>query len=302
MRTIGLFVCPQRALRAALFLVMLVRDQPGDRHLEAGGVMPLQPLEYHRPTDMAQARELLQRNDLRAAPLLPGPRAPEARFADIDVAVDVGQLGLKYIRVSDPVLRIGAATPLQMVAESTAVQAEARGLLAEAARLVAPLTLRNFATLGGAWQAVDGPPEVRLALLVMNATRAPDDPLAEIIVPRSPQPGLGAAFARVARSPRDEAIVAAAAKLYWHEGVCRNVRLALAGAHPQPIRITSAEAVLEGQPWSEARLRAVAERVMAEARPISDYRGSAEYRREMAGVLAKRALQTAWQRAATTNH
>jgi carbon-monoxide dehydrogenase medium subunit len=104
-------------------------------------------------------------------------------------------------------------------------------------------------------------------------------------------------LARVARSPRDEAIVAVAAKLYVHEGVCRNVRLAVAGASPQPTRVLSAEALLEGQPWSDERLNAVVERVRVEAQPIVDYRGSVEYRKAMAGTLARRALTEAWQRA-----
>jgi CO/xanthine dehydrogenase FAD-binding subunit len=226
-----------------------------------------------------------------------GPRLPDAPFAGIDIVVDLSPLNLNYIRVLDSILRIGVATPLQTIAEAAEIQAEACGLLTEAARLVAPLTLRNLATLGGALAATKGPPEVRLALLVMEAVRVPDDPLAEIVLARSPRPGLGAALARVARSPRDEAIVAVAAKLYVHEGVCRNVRLAVAGASPQPTRVLSAEALLEGQPWSDERLNAVVERVRVEAQPIVDYRGSVEYRKAMAGTLARRALTEAWQRA-----
>jgi len=255
--------------------------------------MPIR--DYQRPTELPAARALLRQPG--AASLMFGPRVPDEPFAGIDAVVELSQLNLNYIRVTAPAIQIWVATPLQALTESAEVRAEACGLLAEAASWVAPLTLRNLATLGGALAATKGPPEVRLALLVMEAVRVPDDPLAEIVLPRSPRPGLGAAFARVARSPRDEAIVAVAAKLYVHEGVCRNVRLAVAGASPQPTRLLSAEALLEGQPWSDERLNAVVERVRGEAQPIVDYRGSVEYRKAMAGTLARRALTEAWQRA-----
>jgi carbon-monoxide dehydrogenase medium subunit len=251
--------------------------------------------EYQRPAELPTAQALLRRPG--AAPLMFGPRVPDEPLAGVEMAVDVSQLGLSYIQVTQSVIRIGAATPLQAIAEALEIQAEAGGLLAQAVRLAAPLTLRNLATLGGALSATGGPPEVRLALLVMEATRAPGDPLAEVVVPRSPGPGLGAALVRVARSPRDEAIVAAAAKLYVHEGLCRNVRLAVAGAHPQPTRLASVEALLEGQPWGEERAHAAAAQVTAGAQPASDHRGSAEYRQALAGTLAKRALTEAWQRA-----
>ncbi|MBI3241823.1 MAG: FAD binding domain-containing protein [Chloroflexi bacterium] len=255
--------------------------------------MPIR--EYQRPKDLPAAQAALRQPG--ATPLMFGPRLPDDPFAGLDTVVDVSRLELNYIRASDAAIRIGAATPLQAIVESPEVQGEAHGLLAEAARLVAPLTLRNLATIGGASQAKDGPPEVKLALLVLDATRAPGDPLAEIVLPRSPQPSPGAALARVARSPRDEAIVAAAAKLSVESGLCRNVRLAVAGDSAQPLRVTSAEILLEGQPWSEDKLRAVVERVLAEAQPVGDYRGSAEYRKEMAGVLARRVLAEARERA-----
>ncbi len=255
--------------------------------------MPIR--EYQRPKDLPAAQAALRRPG--AAPLMFGPRLPDEPFAGLETVVDVSRLELNYIRVSEPAIRIGAATPLQALTESPEIQAEACGLLAEAIRLAAPLTLRNLATIGGALQAKDGPPEVKLVLLVLDAACAPDDPLAEIVLTRSPQPGLGAALARVARSPRDEAIVAAAAKLYVENGLCRNVRLAVAGTFAQPMRLTTAEALLEGQPWGEDKLSAVVERVLAEAQPVGDYRGSAEYRKEMAGVLTRRALTQAWGRA-----
>jgi aerobic carbon-monoxide dehydrogenase medium subunit len=69
------------------------------------------------------------------------------------------------------------------------------------------------------------------------------------------------------------------------------VRLAVAGATPNPIRMTALEGALAGPPPAEARLPDI-ERQVAEAMdPRTDFRGSAEYRRAMAGVVARRAIQ-----------
>jgi CO/xanthine dehydrogenase FAD-binding subunit len=106
----------------------------------------------------------------------------------------------------------------------------------------------------------------------------------------------GGALARVARAPRDEAIVAAAALVEMADGVCRQVRLAIAGAG-KPQRMASAEHILEGRPLNNTWLQKAVEAIEAEVTPVSDFRGSAEYRRAMAGVLARRAVEGAWGRA-----
>ena len=83
----------------------------------------------------------------------------------------------------------------------------------------------------------------------------------------------------------------------WRDGVCREVRLAVAGAHPQPTRLTAIEAMLEGQPLTDERLRAAQDAASASAQPAFDFRASADYRTAMAGVMARRALETAWKHA-----
>ena len=76
-------------------------------------------------------------------------------------------------------------------------------------------------------------------------------------------------------------------------GVCEEVRISLGAVGPTPLRATRAEAVLRGQQPSVALL-AEASRVAAEeARPISDVRCSAEYRKDMVEVLSKRCLESA---------
>ena len=78
-----------------------------------------------------------------------------------------------------------------------------------------------------------------------------------------------------------------------HNGVCSEVRISRGAVGPTPFRATRAEAVLRGQQPSAA-LIAEASRVAAEeARPISDVRCSAAYRKDMVEVLSKRCLESA---------
>jgi len=94
----------------------------------------------------------------------------------------------------------------------------------------------------------------------------------------------------VARTPADEPIVAAVAVVEMDGDVVRQARVALAGAWPEAARLAKAPASLVGGPLEEESIRAVAAAVEAEVAPKGDFRGSAEYRRAMAGVMTRRAL------------
>lgn len=312
--------------------------------------MPKRIREYHRPADWAAASELLRRTDLRIAPLVLGPRPPSTPPPDVEAVVDLSRLDLAYVNEDDGgVVHVGALTSLQDLANSPLLKSVANGILSEAAHLAAHLGLRHVATVGGVLVSREGPPEVLLTLLALDATvvvrsddrsarefvevnvadlapqqvaldpehgasettRAREIPLAgfqpnalasgELVAEvkfERPAAHAGGALERVARAPRDEAIVAAAALVEVANGVCRQVRLALAGAGKGQ-RMTSAEHILEGRPLNDTWLQKAVETVEAEANPVSDFRGSAEYRRAMAGVLARRVLEGAWGRAST---
>jgi len=75
------------------------------------------------------------------------------------------------------------------------------------------------------------------------------------------------------------------------------VRIALSGMGPTPVRASSAEAALVGQPPSEAAWNAASQEAVAGLDPPSDVHGSAAYRRHLAGVMTRRALREAHERA-----
>ncbi len=90
----------------------------------------------------------------------------------------------------------------------------------------------------------------------------------------------------------DIAVVGVAATLYVEDTVCRKARIALGAVAPVPLRATEAEDELLGQPLTPTNI-AVAARAAADAcSPIDDVRGSAWYRRKMAEVLTRRAVET----------
>jgi CO/xanthine dehydrogenase FAD-binding subunit len=266
---------------------------------------------------------LLRRDDLRVHPLSLGPRPTALSELDADAVADLSRLDLDFIRVAEDAVHLGALTPLQDLVESPVLNTQAGGLVAEAARLAAPLSLRHVATVGGALVSRDGPPEVLLALLAVNSVvvvrtgrngETRDMPLASLIAghplppgdlatavkfPILSNPGVGGALERVARTPRDQAIVAVAALLEVSEGKCRRMWLAAAGVGPRPRPLVSAHrcVVSSPLPLTPEQLDDAAHAAKAEANPVSDFRASAEYRREMLGVLVKRALDAAANRA-----
>jgi len=118
----------------------------------------------------------------------------------------------------------------------------------------------------------------------------------ELTIP-APAKGTGGAFLRLARTAADVAKLNVAVVMTVSGNVCRDVRIALGAVAPIPIRARKAEAALNGQKLDPEVLSQVAEVASQEARPISDFRSTAEYRTEMIGLLVRRGLETALERA-----
>jgi carbon-monoxide dehydrogenase medium subunit len=120
--------------------------------------------------------------------------------------------------------------------------------------------------------------------------------LREIFIPR-PKRGTGASFIKLTRTRVDIAIVSAAALLVMRDGFCWQARIALGNAGPCPFRVHEAEKLMEGQQIDEDLLAKVGHVVVEAARPIGDHRATAEYRREMCGILAQRSFRESMLRA-----
>ncbi len=97
--------------------------------------------------------------------------------------------------------------------------------------------------------------------------------------------------ASVSRTPADVAIVAAVAVVELDDGLVRQARIGLTGVWPRPAQLAQAAAQLAGGPLTPTAIAQTAEAVAREVAPPDDLMGSAEYRREMAGLLTRRALE-----------
>ena len=217
-------------------------------------------------------------------------------------------------------LRIGALTT-HRDAETTPLVRERLPVLAETLRHVATIRIRNVGTLGGNLAHADpnqDPPVTLIALgaSVELAARSgervvpveefftdyyetalqPGEVVRAIDVPGLP-PRSGAVYTKfLPRTADDYATVSVAAVVSLDEAGerCRDLRVALGSVGSTPIRARQVEDVLRGQPPTDATIREAAAAVKNEVDPISDIRGSAEYKRDMAVVWVRRTLEQAF--------
>jgi carbon-monoxide dehydrogenase medium subunit len=275
---------------------------------------------------MAGGTDLLA--DLKAGRIDPGEILSLARIPDLrgiwTVASQSGQITGRNGQTAQgggAGLRIGALTTIAELAASPLLSGP-YAVVAEAAQTMAAPQIRNAATIGGniagAVPCADLPP----ALCVLKASltlwspsgtrtmplesffleprrtvRREDELLTEILIPPPPA-DFGAAYERLSlRDGNAIAVASVAASLSLNpSGTIAAARLVLGAVAPVPMRVIEAERRLVRQRLDRALDDAI-DAAMAAARPISDVRGSAEYRRHLVGVLTRRALRVAWRRA-----
>ena len=231
--------------------------------------------------------------------------------------------GLNRIEAANGALRLGALVT-HREAEVSPLVRERLPVLAETFRRVATVRIRHMATIGGALAHADpnqDPPVTLLALGARVEIRGarghrelplgeffrdyyetalePGELVTAVTVPLLPVAS-GATFLKfLPRTADDYATVAVAAIVTLEpDGErCREARIALGSVGVTPLRGMAAEAILSGQRLSESLLQAAGEAVKGVVDPLSDHRGSAAYKREMAGVMIGRALTQAWEAA-----
>ena len=269
--------------------------------------MSLNITEYHRPTHLDEALALLARRDVRTVPIGGGSDLVARRRRDVEAVVDLRDLGLSYIRRDGDVLRVGATTTLQALIDSPETAQGWDGELARVAELTTARNLREQGTLAGTLVSAESNNPLAVLLLALDATLTIEPghktiALADFLSSRAslltaslitevtaplPRAGEAVAFEKVSRTPADLPIVCATVRARIENGMAREVRAVLGGVGPAPLRVPRIEQALEGAPPDRADL----EGVIAELRPPSDFLGSAEYRREMAAVLLRRAVR-----------
>ena len=283
-----------------------------------------EPLDMYQPKSLQEASRLIQENG-------PGGRFL-AGGTDLVIAMKEKGLVPKYIvdlkRVpglsgihqnSDGTITIGALTTMREV-ETSPLLLERYPFLCQSAAEVGSIQIRNRATIGGNMSNATPSADVAPSLIALNASaiianatsertvlledffRGPgqtvmdvNEILRAVVIPKT-NPKLVGDYIKF--SPREMmdlayAGVAVAYALTAPDAKCEAVRIVLGAVAPTPIRAKRAEAALEGQALSEELAEKVGSLAAEEAKPISDVRSSADYRRAMVGAMTKRALLNA---------
>jgi aerobic carbon-monoxide dehydrogenase medium subunit len=278
--------------------------------------------EYFEPQSLDEAVGLLGRYNGQASILAGGT----------DLLVEIKEhirkpdqvINIKKIRGMDRLafdpqagLTCGCLVTAREVEICPDVLRDYRGL-AQAAAELGSIQVRNRATIVGnicraspsadtlppliahdAVATIFGPDGLRRMALVDfflgpgQTALAPDEIVTGIEIPAVPRHSASVYIKHGRRKAMELATVGVAVCLTLVGGTCRNVHIVLGAVAPTPIRVKPAETLLEGQAPREELIEAAAQAAMQEARPISNVRGSATYRREMSAVLTARAIRRA---------
>jgi CO/xanthine dehydrogenase FAD-binding subunit len=280
------------------------------------------PFEYFAPTDMAEALDVLASYGDEAKILAGGQSLMplmNMRLARPRVLVDINRLTeLSHISLgTDATLAIGSLTRQRAVERASLVQTH-NPLLAAVMPSLGHFQIRNRGTIGGSIVHADPAAELPAVCLALEAelvlrsavrqrtVKAADffltylttaiEPVEMLVDIRFPawNPRWRWGFQEICRRQGDFALVGAVALLHMDgDAACQAVRLAMFGVGGTPILLPRAEEMLAGQRLDRRMLDQVADAVAAELQPDADIHASAEYRQEVGGVVARRAIEAA---------
>lgn len=283
------------------------------------------PFEYHAPKTLEEALRLVERHGDEAKVLAGGHSLlplMKLRLASPRFIVDIGRLrGMSYIREEDGRIAIGALTTHADIEHSVLVQKRC-ALLAETAGQIGDVQVRNRGTLGGSLAHADPAADYPASILALDAeivvasssgTRTiaareffvdmlttqlrPGEILTQVRVPVLP-PRAGSAYCKLPQPASGFAIVGAAARLDLERGgKIAAAAVGLTGLGPKAFRAVGVEKVLVGKNSSDKLLADAARHAAQGVEPLADLHASAEYRRAMAVVFTRRALERAMARA-----
>ncbi|MBM4005157.1 MAG: xanthine dehydrogenase family protein subunit M [Planctomycetes bacterium] len=283
--------------------------------------------DYQAPTTLREALELLSKPQQSARPLAGGTDLiDQMRVGRLtpEVVIDIKKIAeLNALRVDSGGLHLGAAVPCYRICSERAIIDDYSALV-DSCRIIGGVQIQSRASLGGnlcnSGPAGDSIP----SLIALQATCLIAGPqgtrevpvesfctgpgknvlrtgelLIELRMPRR-APHSGSHYRRmIPRNEMDIAVVGVGASVQL-DATGKTIvaaRLALGAVAPTPLYAESASQLLAGQPVSDALIAKAAQAAREIVKPISDMRGTAEYRVHVTGVLVQRALQAAIVRA-----
>ena len=288
----------------------------------------MKPIEFDSPTSLQDAIRLLGTDPGKVGLLGGGTdliiqwragRKELSRMVDLKHIPELNVLEFD----KNKGLRLGAAVACSKLGEFEPAKKHYPGLV-EGAELIGSMQVQSRATVGG--NVCNGSPAADsvCALIVLNAVALVQGPNGKREIPaaqimtgpgktslqpgeilvefRVPAPAAKSSSAYLRFIPRNEMDIAVAGAgvsltLSADGKTVTNAAVAIGAVGPTPIVVDAASKALTGKPLDEATLKAAAEAASAAAKPISDVRGPAEYRRHLAGVLTRRSIEIAARRA-----
>lgn len=286
----------------------------------------MKPVDFtlHRPESLADAVSLVAEYGEDSKVLAGGQSLVPLlnfRLARPDHVIDLGRVTeLAQLRRTADAVVLGAMVR-QAHAERSHAVAQDVPLLAAALPNVAHPPIRSRGTVGGSLAHGDPAAELPAVARALDATfvvagpsgtrevaarnffrsnlitdLAADEILVKVVFTSAPR-GTGASFVEVSRRRGDFALVGAGAQITVVESAVRQARICLTGVSSTPHRATDAEELLVGQPLTPEVLAKAADATRAAVAPSGDLHATADYRKDVSGLMLSRAVTEAHRRA-----
>ena len=284
------------------------------------------PFEYERATSVEHALDLLSRLGEESRLVAGGHSLlpmMKLRLTDLEYLIDINDLHdeLGYVRMGPDEVRIGAMTRHRELLESPELAA-LFPIFADAERVIADPLVRNRGTIGGSLCQADPSEDLSAVCTTLDAScvirsadgervvsmddfhRGPYETavgqaeiLTEIRIPV--RPGGSSAYAKVERRAGDWAVASAGAAVWMDGDVITQARVGLAAVGPNTTGIAAVSEALRGQEPTDEVIAEAGQLAAQACSPTTDNRGTAEYKRHLAGELTRRTLRTAVERIRT---
>jgi len=281
----------------------------------------MKPFEYFEPRTVGEATQILSNYGEKAQILSGGiDLIPRMQKGDIhaEYVVNIQNIpGLEYIEPTEKEgFTFGAMSRLRSLEVSKAVQNK-YPILYEAIHQITSVQAKYMGTAVGNLCVATPASDVATSLFALGAQLKITGPkgermepiekfyvdyrltslkrgemVTEVLLP-NPPPGTDTAFFNLVRTRADIAKIGVATAIFVQNGICREVRIAIGAAAPTVFRAVKAETLLIGQKITPQVINKAAETAAGETKPITDLRSTANYRKEMARVLVRRALENA---------
>ena len=278
--------------------------------------------EYYYPKDLRDALKKLGRNDEQVpVPVTGAFHLISSKLRAATCLVDISAVELDYVKVGAKKLAIGGTATFQQIVASKELNEVLNGLLPTAARAYSTKIQRNATTLQDVLFGYATYFDLLTALLALdtqvtvrgkqkrvvplgqffskeNRVVLSNQEIAAEFSAKLLTGEVGASLQRLALTDGDAvAILHVVAVLKMAGKKCVNARLAVGGGLPAPLRLSTLEQELTDKPLDTALVESVCAKVAGLIQPVSDGRGSAQYRKLISGVLMRRAVEEAYRNA-----